>query len=80
MSMFTICLHLCHIEFKIVWYSLLVRRGQEGENNMNKWKVMVYWEGIEDTHTEEYDGVEYDTREEARKVLIEGNIYFLKEA
>lgn len=54
---------------------------------MNKWKVMVYWEGIEDTYIEEYDGVEYDTREEALKVLIEaknndieGNIYFLKEA
>ena len=51
------------------------------------YKVMISWEGIEDTYTEEYDGVEYETREEARKVLIqakkndiEGNVYFIKEA
>ena len=36
-----------------------------------KYKVMVSWEGIFDTFEGEYDGVEYETREEARKVLME---------
>ena len=54
---------------------------------MNGFKVIVSWEGIEDTYTEEYDGVLYESREAARKVLIEakkndieGNVYFIKEA
>lgn len=54
---------------------------------MNGFKVMVSWEGIEDTYEGEYDGEVYATREEARKVLIEakrndieGNVYFIKEA
>ena len=54
---------------------------------MNGFKVMVSWAGIEDTYTEEYDGVLYESREAARKVLIEakkndieGNVYFIKEA
>ena len=53
---------------------------------MNGFKVMVSWEGIEDTYTEEYDGVVYASRDQARRVLIEakkndieGNVYFIKE-
>lgn len=53
---------------------------------MNGFKVMFSWEGIEDTYTEEHDGVLYESREAARKVLIEakkndieGNVYFIKE-
>ena len=36
-----------------------------------KYVVMGIWYGVEDEYTEEYSGIRHDTREEARKELIE---------
>lgn len=36
-----------------------------------KYVVMATWYGVEDTYTEEYSGERHDTREAARKELIE---------
>ena len=53
---------------------------------MKGYMVMLSWEGINDTYEDEFDGVVYATREEARRVLIrakqndiEGNLYYIKE-
>lgn len=35
-----------------------------------KYVVMAIWYGIEDSYLEEYSGIRHDTREAARKELI----------
>ena len=51
-----------------------------------KWVVMVSWEGLYDTYTEEYSGEYHDTWADAHQELvdaherdIEGNIFTIKE-
>lgn len=38
---------------------------------MTKYVVMATWYGVEDAYSEEYSGIRHNTREEARKELIE---------
>lgn len=38
---------------------------------MNYYVVMATWYGIEDPYSEEYSGIRHETREAARKELIE---------
>lgn len=52
---------------------------------MKKYVVMGTWEGLEDSYTEEYTGIEHDTREQARQELIKAKTdinycsFFIKE-